>query len=264
MALAASNLGQRIAKGLDVPLKHTHLFNPKISPPRQAWVENFIDSPRKLLGIIELHPKVFGVFPRLDYVSSIVQWQKTYRDINYVCMPTRNELPGGTRRPWPQKGMGRARHASIRSPIFIRGGWARGPRGPTTSFTIKPHFNLVNALRSMLTIKLAQDDIKIVDSIETSIANADELEKKFEERQWGPSALIVDKTDEFPQALVSATQSLGHVNLMSATGLNTLSMCKHESLIITLDALREIEDKLLFQLVRVDLDNTHVKYRDED
>uniref|UniRef100_A0A6G1SNE4 Large ribosomal subunit protein uL4m n=1 Tax=Aceria tosichella TaxID=561515 RepID=A0A6G1SNE4_9ACAR len=246
-------------------LKYTHLFNPKISPPRQAWVENFIGGPRELLGIVELHPKVFGVFPRMDYVSSAIIWQKSYRNINYICMPTRNELPGGTKKPWPQKGTGRARHGSTNSPIFLKGGWVRGPRGPTTQFRLEPHFNLVNALTSMLTIKLAQDDIKIVDSIEAAISeDPEELEKSFEDRGWGPSVLIVDKRNTFPENITRASSSLGHVNLMSLVGLNTLSLCKHETLVITLEALREIEDKLLHQLVRTDLSETRVRYREDE
>lgn len=250
-------------KDLGSQLKHTHLFNPKISPPRQAWVENFVGVPRELFGIIDLHPRVFGVFPRMDFASEAALWQLRYRDIDYVSMPTRNELPGGTRKPWPQKGTGRARHGSVNSPIFLKGGWAHGPRGPVTGFKIELHFRLVNALKSMLTIKLAQDDIKIVDSIDSYITeDPKELEQDFEERGWGPSVLIVDKRDIFPQNLVSATNSLNHVNMMSTVGLNVLSMCRHETMVITYDALREIEDRLLYQLVRVDLSETRPKYRE--
>ena len=264
MALT-NNIANKVIKELCSQLKHTHLFNPKISPPRQAWVENFIGGPRQLLGIAELHPKVFGVFPRLDRTSTAIKWQKSYRNINYICMPTRYELPGGTRKPWPQKGSGRARHGSTNSPIFLKGGWVRGPRGPTTQFRLAPHFNLVNALTSMLTIKRAQDDIKIVDSISSVIsADPEELEKSFEERGWGPSVLIVDKSDTFPESIAQASSSLDHVNLMSTVGLNTLSLSKYETMVITLEALREVENRLLHQLVRVDLSETHARYREDN
>lgn len=253
-----------IKSALKAPLKYTHLFNPKISPPRQAWVENFIGPhPKQLLGIIDLHPRIFGVFPRIDFVSEAVKWQQTYRDINYICMPSRYELPGGTRRPWPQKGTGRARHASVRSPLFLKGGWAKGPRGPQTSYRLHAHFKLVSALNSMLTIKLAQDDLKIVDTIDEYVSDdPKELEYNLESRGWGPSVLIIDKRDIFPQNLVAATEGLNHINMMSTVGLNTLSMCKHETMVITLEGLKDVEEKLLHQLVRVDLDETHNKYRD--
>lgn len=244
-------------------LKHTHLYNPKISPPRQAWVENFVGVPRELYGIVDLHPRIFGVFPRMDYASTAMKWQLTYRKINYMCLPTRNELPGGTKKPWPQKGTGRARHGSVNSPIFLRGGWARGPRGPVTNYRLEPHFRLINGLKAMLTIKLAQDDLKIVDSIDSYLSDdPKELEKDLEDRGWGPSVLIVDKRDLFPQNLTLACQQINHVNLMSTVGFNVLSMAKHETLVITLDALKEIEEKLLYQLVRVDLNETKPKYRE--
>lgn len=240
------------------------LYNPKVTPCRQAWLENFIGEKRQLIDIIDLHPSVFGVFPRIDFVSKAVQWQLSYRNINYISMPTRNELPGGTRKPWPQKGTGRARHGSTNSPIWLKGGWARGPRGPITSYRILPHYNLVNALRCMFTIKLAQDDLKIVDTIDKYVSeDPKELEDALAGRRWGPSTLIVDKRDVFPEPLVNACNQVNHINLMPTYGLNTLSMCKHETLIMTKAAVRDIEEKLLEQLLRVDLVNTHVKYRED-
>lgn len=244
-------------------IKFPHLFNPKLTPPRQAWIENFIGAERRLLDILELHPRVFGVFPRIDFISRAIQWQKSYRTIDYLSMPTRNELPGGTRKPWPQKGTGRARHGSTNSPIWLKGGWARGPRGPVTGFRPISHFHLVNALTSMLTIKLAQDDLKIVDNLNSYKSEEPKsLELALDEREWGPSTLIVD-TEEFPQNLVTACTKVNHVNLMPVVGLNALSMCKHETLVLTLDALREIEDKILFQLTRVDLNETVMHYRED-
>lgn len=116
----------------------------------------------------------------------------------------------------------------------------------------------------MLTIKLAQDDLKIVDNIETFVAGGSkELEDELKERGWGPSVLIIDDVDQFPKHLVEVSSELGHINLMPTYGLNTLSMCKHETMVITLPAIRSVEERLLYQLARVDLNETHSKYRGE-
>lgn len=265
MATSTTLMGQirRVGSLAESQLKYTHLFNPKITPPRQAWLENF-GPEKRLIQILELHPRIFGVFPRLDHISGIIKWQNTYRNIDYVCMPTRNELPGGTRKPWPQKGTGRARHGSVNSPIFLKGGWARGPRGPVTSFTLKPHFQIVHSLLSMLTVKLAQDDLKIVDKIDESYqpGSPEKLEEDFHNRGWGPSVMIVDNSSIFPESLVEICSHLNHVNLMPTYSVNPLSIAKHETMVVTLDGLRDIEDKLLYQLVRVDLNETHSKYRE--
>lgn len=253
---ATSQLSRRLMSTEANAIKHTNLFNSNISPPRQAWLETFIGQDSKKLKILQLHPKIFGVFPRPDHITACVQWQRNYRKVNYLCMPTRNELPGGTSKPWPQKGTGRARHGSVNSPIFRKGGWARGPRGPNTSFYVLPHGSLVNGLLSTLTIKLAQDDLKIVDSIDNYESDDPKLlEKQFKERLWGPSVLIVDNKNSFPEQLEKATSGLTHINMMPLFATNVLSLIKHETVIMTQSALREIEDKLLFQLTRVDLIN---------
>lgn len=238
------------------------LYNPKITPPRQVWLESFIGSESKSLGIIELHPRIFGIFPRIDHLSNDIIWQKTYRDINYLTMPTRNELPGGTQRPWPQKGTGRARHKSVNSPIFLKGGWVHGPRGPVTNFRDRNLSHLTKAMRIILSIKLAQNDIRVVENI-SDYQNQDSkvMEEQFEQRGWGPSVLIVDDESNFTEPLVNASSSLPHVNLMSIVGLNPLSLCKHETLVITENALQTVQEKLLYQLLRVDLCNTYPEYR---
>lgn len=69
---------------------------------------------------------------------------------------SRAEMRGGGRKPWPQKGLGRARHGSIRSPLFYKGGAAHGPRSPKTYFYMLPFHKRVLGLTSTLSIKLAQ------------------------------------------------------------------------------------------------------------
>lgn len=75
---------------------------------------------------------------------------------DYRWSPTRAERSGGGRKPWPQKGLGRARHGSIRSPLFINGGISHGPRGPTSYFYMLPYYSRVLGLVSVFSIKLAQ------------------------------------------------------------------------------------------------------------
>ncbi|KAK2575719.1 hypothetical protein KPH14_012108 [Odynerus spinipes] len=78
------------------------------------------------------------------------------------------------------------------------------------------------------------------------------IEQLIEERNWGPSVLIVDSEDIMPTNLSVATDSLQHVNLMPVYGLNVYSMLKHDTLVLTQRAARLIEEKLLFQLNRAD------------
>src|ERR1700679_1812781 len=102
-------------------------------------------------------------------------------------------MPGGGKKPWPQKGTGRARHGSIRSPLFVAGGKSHGPRGPTTHFYMMPLSARVKGLCCALSVKLAQDDLKIVDSLEIPSTDPKYLQELAEERNWGLSILFIDE-----------------------------------------------------------------------
>ncbi|XP_032025518.1 large ribosomal subunit protein uL4m isoform X2 [Hylobates moloch] len=89
--------------------------------PVQAWVESLRGFEQERVGLADLHPDVFATAPRLDILHQVAMWQKNFKRISYAKTKTRAEVRGGGRKPWPQKGSGRARHGSIRSPLW-RGG----------------------------------------------------------------------------------------------------------------------------------------------
>ncbi|KAJ8948198.1 hypothetical protein NQ318_010474 [Aromia moschata] len=95
-------------------LKYPH----KYQKPRQVWLENLDTIQERKLDLLELHPSVFGVNPRIDIIHENKKWQQLYRFVSYAHTKARFECRGGGRKPWPQKGLGKARHGSIRSPLF--------------------------------------------------------------------------------------------------------------------------------------------------
>uniref|UniRef100_W8CBY2 Large ribosomal subunit protein uL4m n=1 Tax=Ceratitis capitata TaxID=7213 RepID=W8CBY2_CERCA len=219
---------------------------------RQVWIENIDAIPERKLGLIELHPDVFATQPRVDVIQENVEWQRKYRYVSFAHTKTRAEVRGGGRKPWPQKGMGRARHGSIRSPLFRGGGVAHGPRSPTTHFYMLPFFKRVMGLTATLSVKLAQDDLHIIDSVDVPTRDPEFFKELIKERNWGPSVLIVDKDDIFPENICYATDALGYVNLMPSYGLNIYSMLKHDTLVLTVNAVKHIEERLLYQMNRTD------------
>ncbi|XP_018329417.1 39S ribosomal protein L4, mitochondrial [Agrilus planipennis] len=222
----------------------------KYQVARQAWVENMDTIDEKKLGLLDLHPDVFATNPRIDILHDNVRWQTLYRYVSFAHTKTRNEVRGGGRKPWPQKGTGRARHGSIRSPLFRGGGIAHGPRSPTPHFYMLPFYTRVLGLTSALSIKLAQDDLHIVENLELPTNEPEFIKELVKTRNWGPSVLFIDESDIMPRNITAATDEIRHINLMPAYGLNVYSMLKHDSLILTRAALDVIESKLLFHLHR--------------
>ncbi|XP_035916439.1 39S ribosomal protein L4, mitochondrial [Anopheles stephensi] len=221
-------------------------------PARAVWLENMDSVEAQHSGIVELDNTVFGAAPRIDIVHQNIEWQRKYRFVSFAHTKTRNEVRGGGRKPWPQKGLGRARHGSIRSPLWRGGGIAHGPRSGTTHFYMLPFFNRVLGLVSTLSIKLAQDDLHVVKDLEIPTEDPQYLRDLVATRLWGPSVLFVDTTDVLPRNISLSAESINHINIMPTYGLNVYSMLKHNTVVLTESAVRDIERKLLEHLHRND------------
>jgi len=213
-------------------------------------VENLDTIEEEKLGLVDLHPDVFGTFPRIELINSNIRWQTLYKKVNWASAPSRAELSGSQRKPWPQKGTGRARHGHKKSPMWVGGGKPHGHRGPETSYYMLEFNKRLHGLCSTLSVKHAQDDLKIVDTLDIPTDDPKYLEDLVDKRKWGMSVLFVDDTDIAPRNLALAIDSIGHMNIMPVYGLNVYSMLKHETLVLSLAALNKIEEKLIFHLNR--------------
>ncbi|KAG9266557.1 39S ribosomal protein L4, mitochondrial isoform X1 [Astyanax mexicanus] len=214
--------------------------------PVQTWLHSLESQDSEPLGIVDLHPDVFAVPVRLDILHAVEVWQRNFKRISYAKVKSRAEVSGGGKKPWRQKGSGRARHGSIRSPIWRGGGVAHGPRGPTSYYYMLPMKVRVQGLKVALTSKLTQDCLHIVDSLEIPTPDPHYLQDLVKHRQWGNSVLIVDVGEEFPQNVLQATETLKTISIIPAIGLNVHSMLKYETLVLTLDTVKFLEKKLLW------------------
>lgn len=228
---------------------------------RQVWVENFDSIQRQNVGLIELHPEVFSADPRTDIIHENVHWQRMYRWVSFEHARNRAEKKGGGRKPWPQKGQGRARAGSIRSPLFLGGGVAHGPRSPTTHFFMIDFYTRLRGLTSTLTVKLAQDDLHVIKDLDIPTETPEYINDLVEERRWGPSVLFVDDNDIAPRNFIIATDDIQHINMMPVYGLNVFSMLKYETLVLTVAAVNRIQERLLFHFHRQDSRDVTKKFR---
>lgn len=198
------------------------------------------------VGLTELHPDVFKVPPRLDILHQVELWQRSFKRISYAKTKVRSEVSGGGRKPWRQKGSGRARHGSIRSPLWRGGGVVHGPRGPTSYYYMLPMKVRVLGLKVALSSKITQDFLHVVDSLDVPTPDPQFLSDVIKHRGWGNSVLLVNLGEEIPENILKATEKLKTVNIIPAIGLNVHSILKHESLVLTLETVQFLEQKLLW------------------
>ncbi|XP_069787059.1 large ribosomal subunit protein uL4m isoform X2 [Narcine bancroftii] len=238
-----------IDSGLPV-LRKCEIAVPSHLKPSQAWLESLRGQDDENLGIIELHPDVFAVPPRIDILHEVAIWQRNFKRISHAKVKSRAEVRGGGRKPWKQKGSGRARHGSIRSPIWRGGGISHGPRGPTSYYYMLPMKVRVMGLKVALTMKFAQDYLHIIDSLEMPSPDPQYLHDLALHRHWGDSVLIVDVNEDMPENILEATKNSKTITVMPVLGLNVHSMLKHETLVLTLDTINFLEKKLLWHDTR--------------
>ena len=267
--------------------------NPRRGPQvtREAWIESLVlpeyaaaeDQGEDESQLIQLHPEIWSVRPRIDIIKKNVDWQADYKKVRFEKALNKYEMPFGMYgRPWPQKGScvcnkesrrtqmhllfecvtkrfsfffsgtGRARHASIRTSQWNNGGKCFGPRGLKSYYYMLPMSMRVLGLVHTLSAKFAQDDVHFVKDLEIPDDEPEYVEKLIEERSWGISTLFVGVEDIFPEKLTAALTTINHVNMLPVYGLNVQSMLKHKNLVLSVDALSYLENRLLYHLHRPD------------
>ncbi|KAI1896573.1 hypothetical protein AGOR_G00096160 [Albula goreensis] len=233
--------------GSELPvLRRCEVEIPACLSAKQTWLESLRSVEDDQLGLVDLHPDVFSVHPRLDILHQVEVWQRNFKRISHAKVKSRAEVSGGGRKPWRQKGSGRARHGSIRSPLWRGGGISHGPRGPTSYYYMLPMKVRVMGLKVALTSKLCQDNLRIVDTLEMPTPDPQYLLELAQYRHWGESILIVDMNEELSENILQATAALKTVNVIPVIGLNVHSMLKHETLVLSLEAVNFLEKKLLW------------------
>lgn len=119
----------------------------------------------ELLGTVDLEPSIFGIEPNVAVMHQVVTAQLAAARAGTHSTKTRGEVRGGGRKPWRQKGLGRARHGSIRSPQWMGGGVAHGPK-PRDYSQRTPKKMKRLALRSALSDRAATGSVKVVDTFD--------------------------------------------------------------------------------------------------
>lgn len=191
------------------------------------------------VGEVELPVEVFQVQPRPAAVYQALVWQLAGRRVGTHSTKTRGEVSGGGRKPWRQKGTGRARHGSIRSPLWVGGGIAHGPKPRSYAFPLPKKVRRL-AIRSILSAKASGGRIKVVEGLRLSQPRTKELAEIL--RHLGVAGKTLVVTAEHDENVERSAANLPHVKVLSATTLNVHDLLSYENMVVTREALSRIAE----------------------
>ncbi|HHT64594.1 MAG: 50S ribosomal protein L4 [Caldicoprobacterales bacterium] len=191
------------------------------------------------VGEIELKDEVFGVEVNRDAMYQVTKMQLANKRQGTQSTLTRAEVRGGGAKPWRQKGTGRARHGSTRSPIWIKGGVTFAPKPRDYSYTIPKKIKRL-ALKSALSSKVQNDSIIVMESLALSEAKTREMVKVLNNLKVDDKALLVIKGKD--ENIERAARNLPNVKLAFVNTLNVLDILNYNRFIITQDAARLVEE----------------------
>jgi len=191
----------------------------------------------KKVGEVELADAVFGakVNPHLLHEAS--RWYLNGLRRGTHKVKEKSEVSGAGRKLWKQKGTGRARVGSIRSPLWRHGGTVHGPRPRSYSYAL-PKKMLLGALRSALSAKLADEKLTIVDGWQLESHKTQSLVSTLEKLSFTKSALLVSHGEN--RNLELASRNLANVKLSAPNALQPYEVLKHDRLVLSKDAVARL------------------------
>lgn len=190
---------------------------------------------------ITLSDYVFGIEPHQQALFDVVNAQRAAMRQGTHSVKDRSEVSGGGRKPWRQKGTGRARHGSIRSPLWRTGGVTFGPT--PRSYKVKLNQKVRNlALRSALSYQLKEGQLKVVDMIQFDEPKTKAFVQFLNNLEITGKTLVVDKA--FSENVIYSGQNIPGVSYSLANHISVYDILNAKNLILTVDAVESLEEVL--------------------
>ncbi len=189
-------------------------------------------------GSIELSDGIFAIEPNMAAIATVIRNQLANRRQGTHCTKTRSEVRGGGKRPWRQKGTGRARHGSDRSAQYVGGGIIFGPKPRSYNYTVPKKIKRL-ALKSALSSKMAENKIIVVDSFDMERKTAN-MVKALKALKVEKTALIVfeDKTENAELA----ARNIPTVKTELVNEINVFDILKYDCLVLSKAAVEKIQE----------------------
>jgi large subunit ribosomal protein L4 len=192
----------------------------------------------KKIGDLELNDKVFGVEVNEVVVhAALVNYLANQRQ-GTSSTKTRAEVRGGGRKPWKQKGTGRARQGSIRAPQWIKGGIVFGPKPRKYTYAIPKKMRQL-AIRSILTSKVINNDLIVVDKFNLKEIKTKNMVNILNKLNSNKTLIMLNEKDINVQA---SAKNIENTKVSLVNTINVFDLLKYNKLMITVDAIKTIEE----------------------
>ncbi|MFC7687688.1 50S ribosomal protein L4 [Ureibacillus sp. GCM10028918] len=193
------------------------------------------------VGEIELNDLVFGIEPNEAVLfDAVVAQRASLRQGNHK-VKNRSEVAGGGRKPWRQKGTGRARQGSIRSPQWRGGGTVFGPTPRSYSYKLPKKVRRL-ALKSALSAKVVEQNLLVLDALQLAAPKTKDFKTILGNLNIEKKALFV--TAELDENVALSARNIPGVTVLTASGINVLDLLGHEKVVFTKAAVEKVEEVL--------------------
>ncbi len=188
---------------------------------------------------VELKNEVFGIEPNEAVVHSVLVNFLANQRQGTQSTKTRSEVSGGGKKPWRQKGTGRARQGSIRAPQWIKGGIALGPKPRSYKYTVNKKERQL-AIKSLLSSKVLENNLIVVDSLPLKDIKTKEMVKALSNLKVEGKALIM--LPEKNENVQKSARNIEGVKTTLVGTINVYDLLKYNKLVLTLDTVKKLEE----------------------
>ena len=193
----------------------------------------------KKVSDVELAESVFGIEPNEAIVHSVLVNYLANQRQGTQSTKTRAEVRGGGRKPWRQKGTGRARQGSIRAPQWIKGGIALGPKPRSYSYTVNKKERRL-AIKSLLSSKVLENELTVVDKLELSEIKTNTMVKALADLKVEGKTLIV--LPENNKNVLMSARNIEGVKTIVLNNINVFDLLKYNNLVLPLETVKKLEE----------------------
>ena len=193
----------------------------------------------KKVSDIELADSVFGIEPNENIVHAVLVNYLANQRQGTQSTKTRAEVRGGGRKPWRQKGTGRARQGSIRAPQWIKGGIALGPKPRSYRYTVNKKEKRL-AIRSVLSSKVLENKLTVVDKLELAEIKTKSMVNALNNLKLEGKTLVI--LSEKNLNVQASTRNIEGAKAILANTINVYDLLRYTNLVLTLDTVKKLEE----------------------